>query len=123
MWYNMKYFKLEEFACPCCGENMISQSLVDRLDKARELAGVPFVINSGYRCEKHNAEVGGSKTSSHLLGLAVDIKTTNSMDRYAILRSLEQVGITRFGIGKSFIHCDIDIAKPIKVIWTYYGEA
>ncbi len=116
------YFKMEEFECPCCGENLTSPTLVKKLNKAREIAGVPFVINSGCRCEKHNKEVGGSPTSSHLRGLAVDIKTTGSRNRFKILTSLLNVGFTRLGIGESFIHTDIDGAKAQEVIWDYYKE-
>ncbi|MDL2299046.1 D-Ala-D-Ala carboxypeptidase family metallohydrolase, partial [Synergistaceae bacterium OttesenSCG-928-D05] len=32
------------------------------------------VITSGYRCEKHNAEVGGVPRSKHREGHAVDVK-------------------------------------------------
>lgn len=118
----MTYFKMEEFACPCCGENFISPTLVAKLNKAREIAGVPFVINSGCRCVNHNKEVGGSPTSSHLKGLAADIKITGSRDRYDILSSLLTSGFTRFGVGESFIHADIDGAKAQEVIWDYYKE-
>ena len=34
----------------------------------------PIVINSGYRSEEVNRKVGGSPTSNHLTGCAVDIK-------------------------------------------------
>ena len=34
----------------------------------------PIVINSGYRSEAVNKKVGGSPTSNHLTGCAVDIK-------------------------------------------------
>jgi len=117
-----KYFKLDEFKCPCCGENGISQHLVDKLDQAREIAGVPFFINSGYRCEVHNKKVGGSPTSSHLLGLAVDIRTNSSGQRFRILDSLLKVGFNRVGIGEHFIHCDIDKGKAENVCWTYYKK-
>jgi len=118
----MNYFKIKEFECPCCGENLISPTLVSKLNNAREIAGVPFVINSGYRCEKHNKEVGGSPTSSHLKGLAADIKTAGSRNRFKILNALIKAGFTRLGIGESFIHCDIDKTKAQEVCWTYYKE-
>lgn len=115
----MKYFKIDEFNCKCCGKNEIKQELIDDLEHARELAGIPFVINSGYRCPKHNKEVGGKTNSSHLQGLAVDIKAVNSRDKYLILKSLIISGFNRIGIGSDFIHCDIDNTKDIQVIWTY----
>jgi len=117
----MNYFKMEEFACPCCGENLISPALVQKLNYAREVAEVPFVINSGYRCEKHNKEVGGSPTSSHLKGLAVDIRTKGSRDRFDILSSLLTEGFKRLGVGQDFIHADIDNSKTQEVMWDYYN--
>ena len=45
-----------------------------------EAAGfeVPLKVNSGFRTEAHNDEVGGSKTSSHLKGLAGDFVPLNT---------------------------------------------
>ena len=42
------------------------------LEKVRDLLGVPIHINSGYRGPKVNAAVGGSSTSAHMTGQAVD---------------------------------------------------
>lgn len=44
------------------------------LEPIREKIGCPLVISSGYRSEKVNALVGGSKTSQHILGQAADIQ-------------------------------------------------
>ena len=118
----MRYFKVTEFASPDepgSGFNM-DKDFVCLLDKARELAGVPFRITSGYRSEKHNKKVGGVKHSSHLRGLAVDIYTPDSNTRFLILDSLFRVGLTRFGLGENFIHVDADELKPSNVVWTYY---
>ena len=42
------------------------------MDKVRRKLGAPIKVNSGYRCAELNAAVGGSATSSHSSGLAVD---------------------------------------------------
>lgn len=42
------------------------------LEDVRELLGNPIQISSGFRCTKLNTLIGGSKTSQHTLGLAVD---------------------------------------------------
>ena len=34
----------------------------------------PVIVNSGYRSQEVNAKVGGSRTSSHMNGLAADIR-------------------------------------------------
>ena len=50
------------------------EALVDEvLDPARRKLGKPIVVNWGYRCQKHNLEVGGVKNSQHMVGEAADI--------------------------------------------------
>lgn len=43
------------------------------LDPLREAYGKPIYVNCGYRCPELNAVIGGSRSSQHLSGLAVDI--------------------------------------------------
>jgi len=90
------------------------------LDTARDIAGITFNINSGFRCPRHNKEVGGSPTSSHLKGLAADIKADTSRKRYLVVKALIQTGFNRIGIGKNFIHVDLDLDKTDNLMWTYY---
>ena len=47
----------------------------------------PIIINSGYRSEAVNKKVGGSPTSNHLTGCAVDIKVFGIEEalRYAVI--------------------------------------
>lgn len=94
--------------------------LVDLLDKARELAGIPFKISSGKRTAAENKSAGGVEDSAHLLGYAVDLVCTDSSSRSKIINSLIKVGFTRIGIGKTFVHADCDPNKPQQVIWHYY---
>jgi hypothetical protein len=44
------------------------------LEPLRLHIGKPIIVNSGYRSQAVNAKVGGSRTSSHLNGLAADIR-------------------------------------------------
>ena len=115
------YFSRKELECRCCGVCLVDDNLISRLNQARELAGIPFIITSGYRCEKHNAEVGGVPTSSHTKGLAVDIAFKDSNQCFKIMKSLLDAGFNRIGINfaKSFIHCDIDGDKPQNVLFKY----
>jgi hypothetical protein len=48
--------------------------LVLWLDLLRRAWGAPVLVNSGWRCRAHNAEVRGSKSSRHLIGCAADIR-------------------------------------------------
>lgn len=97
----------------------LKPELVSMLDKAREVAGVPFKINSGFRTPEQNEKAGGVKDSAHMSGLAVDISCTNDVNRWAIINSLISVGFTRIGVAKTFIHADCDKSKTQKVIWMY----
>lgn len=115
----MKHFKMGEFACSCCGEVDMDDTLLGMLNEARETAGVPFVITSGFRCEEHNANVGGTKGSAHTLGYAVDIAATNSRNRLVIVQALLKAGFNRIGIAKTFVHVDVDESKPQNVMWVY----
>lgn len=84
----MKYFSIKEL----CNSSTANQRKINNypnnqiiknlktlvefiLDPLREKYNKPIYINSGYRCEKLNKLVGGSKNSQHLYGLAADITT------------------------------------------------
>jgi len=122
----LKHFDFEEFDCPTLEGSGLPTSdggkmcidFLKKLDEAREIANVPFVITSGYRTPQHNLDVGGRVGSSHCKGLAVDIACNNSGDRVKILTALIQVGFRRIGIHKSFIHSDLDHDKP-NALWLY----
>ena len=116
----MKYFTLDEFDCPSLpnsGKNMDTNFLT-KLEEAREIAGVPFKITSGYRTKEHNEAVGRVANSSHLIGVAADIAVSSGSERYIILNALLKAGFKRIGVAKTFIHCDTDDSKSNSV-WTY----
>ena len=115
----MNNFSIDEFKCPCCGQVEMQDSFLKLIDIARTTAGVPFVITSGYRCEKHNKDVGGKTDSAHTKGYAADIKCVDSSSRFKIINALIKVGFKRIGIADSFIHCDNDPSLPQEVIWKY----
>lgn len=98
---------------------LMDETFLSMLDDARVKAGIPFIINSGFRTQKHNKKVGGVKDSAHLKGVAADIKCVDSRSRFIIINALIDAGFTRIGIARTFIHCDIDIDKPQNVIWVY----
>ena len=64
--------------------NQPSKEVIDNLNKLinylnpiREEWNKPIYVTSGYRSQELNSVVKGSKTSSHLLGLAVDLWVPN----------------------------------------------
>ena len=121
-----KYFDLREFRSPDAEHSgsLMSHEFVSKLDKAREIAGIPFKINSGYRTREHNSHLiangyKASPNSSHMKGIAADISAKTSGQKYVILIALLAVGFNRFGIGDTYIHVDMDPDKPANMIWTY----
>jgi zinc D-Ala-D-Ala carboxypeptidase len=115
----MHHFKFEEFGCNHCGENHMEEEFLLMIDYARNVAGTPFTITSGYRCQEHNANVGGVPSSPHTRGWAADIACDSSSKRFAIINGLIEAGFTRIGIADKFVHVDCDPNKAEEVIWTY----
>ena len=117
----MKHFEEHEFDSPDLEGSGVymNKDFLEKLDEAREIADLPFKINSGFRTFRHNKKVGGKSDSSHLRGLAVDISCTDSRSRYYIITALLEAGFNRIGVGDTFIHVDDDKEKSKNVIWTY----
>lgn len=108
------------FACKCgCRGNQIDPCVVVTHQALEEECLTTLPVNSGWRCQKHNKAVGGSPTSSHLKGLAADLGCKDSTERYHILRAAMHQGVSRIGIGKEFVHIDMDRGKDQRVIWLY----
>ena len=78
-WDDIKYFTREEFRCQCGGKYCNgfpaepAEETVRMADEIRRRGGVPLHVNSGVRCKRHNAEVGGVSNSLHTTGQAVDL--------------------------------------------------
>ena len=107
----MKYFKEKELCCKCCGqlppfarENI--EALVENvLDPLRERYGKPIVVNSGYRCPKHNKEVGGAPRSQHMAGEATDIRPSEPIDLNRLRQLIiESRKFDQLIVYKNFLH-------------------
>lgn len=121
MAQDTKNFKVSEFACHCgCGFNIIDQRVIDMAQTIRDALGVPVHVNSGCRCEKHNAKVGGIKGSKHTKGLAADLSCSKgSKVMFETVKKLHAQGklpdldyCIRY---KTFIH--IDCGGRRKSLW------
>lgn len=117
-----RYFKESEFTrcSPACSLQDMDQNFMDTLDAIRSLAGIPLVLNSAYRSLEHEVKMGRSGTSSHCKGIAADIRCNSDSNRWKIIDAARRLGVKRFGIGKNYIHIDIDREKTQEVIWHYY---
>ena len=118
-----KYFTEDELRCKCgCGKADMDSWFMDLLEEIREEVGEPFIVTSAYRCPEYNNKVSSTGLGGpHTTGRAIDIKANSSL-KYKISIASYKEGITRFGIGKSFIHIDnlkeVDLFTE-EVIWTY----
>ena len=114
MAHDTKHFKVSEFACKCgCGTNNIDQRIIDMAQKIREEIGEAVRVNSGYRCEKHNARVGGVKGSFHTKGLAADLSSSiGAIKMFEAVKKLKEAGQLQdleyciLYKRKNFIHID-----------------
>lgn len=121
-----EYFTFSEFDSPDepgSGETHMDEAFIYKLDAARKIAGIPFIITSGYRTESHNEKVGGVANSSHIKGLAADIAALTDEQKYAIAGAAVDVGINRIGWGRTFIHLDVDPDKTQNIVWNYGNSA
>lgn len=121
------HFTTDEFACPCthveCQEQRIAQNFVVKVQKVRDGYARPVRIDSGYRCQWHQADLAaaGYETakgiSQHQLGNAGDLKPYDPAGFPDMLAQCEQQFIA-IGEAKTWCHCDLraDIARR----WYYY---
>ena len=103
-----KHFTRNEFACNCgCGSNTVDYALLVILEKVREHFGKPVTVNSGHRCAKYNALVGGAKNSQHVLGRAADIVVLG-VSPQEVVKYLLETYPDQYGIGRyeTFTHVD-----------------
>jgi uncharacterized protein YcbK (DUF882 family) len=94
--------------------------LIKHMEVIRAACGnQPIKITSGYRSSKHNAAVGGSKTSEHVKGRAADftVKGKTPKQVYDIIEELINRGaIPAGGLGlyKRWVHYDF---RGVNVRW------
>ena len=78
----MKYFTMKELTKSSTADKLgidntptpeasvaLSNLVTHVLDPLREMYGKAITVNSGYRCPKLNAAVGGAKNSQHMRGI------------------------------------------------------
>ena len=133
----MKYFSEKEFWCKCsqCQKGdadldipeggMIGsvkeniKALVENvLDPLREKYGKPIVVNSGYRCPRHNLAVGGVTNSQHMKGEAADITAGSPEENKRLAEILEQNG--KYDQMIKYLNKDGGI-RFIHVSWKRFG--
>lgn len=116
--------KLDEvnlvYVVPDCEQSELSPVLLDYIRLAQRMAGFQFTITSAFRSQEYERSKGRKGTSSHCKGLAVDVSTKDSHTRFKVVAASLYAGFPRIGIGKSFVHLDIDETKAHPIIFHYY---
>lgn len=105
-----QHFRSSEFDCKgykCCVYTKINMRLVKKLEKLRKILGFALIINSGFRCETHNKNVGGAKYSKHRYGLAADIHIPKEKNIDEIAKIAKKLGFRGIGKYDTFIHLDV----------------
>jgi zinc D-Ala-D-Ala carboxypeptidase len=106
-----------DLACPCCQTCKPNPTLLDALNLLQTMVGTQLQTNSGYRCPKHNAAVGGAPHSEHLTGEAADIRCANLAPISLYLAAEQIPAFSQGGIGlypADFIHLDV---RPTRARW------
>lgn len=103
------HFSRAEFRCKClqCDFDTVDAQLLEVLESVRQFYALPVIITSGCRCAAHNAAVGGSANSQHLLGRAADF-VVKGISPDGVANYLELAYPGRLGIGRypNFTHAD-----------------
>lgn len=105
---------------PACEPSALNPLVVDRIIMAQKMCGFQFSITSAFRSQAWERNKGRKGNSSHCKGLAVDISTIDSHTRFKVVASLLYAGFPRLGIGKTFVHVDMDETKAHPIIFHYY---
>jgi len=119
-WKAFPNFKSGEMACRCSDPRCpgktapVSEEFMQRLQRARTRAGVPFSITSCCRCVAHNRAIGSNDSSDHVCGngrvtCGADIAAADSSRRFRILQALFAEGFDRIAVSfeRNFIHVGI----------------
>jgi hypothetical protein len=114
--------------CGCNGMIRIYREVLIRLDLARSVAGLPFILTSGCRCGVHNAFIKASKNSDHicdqvsgLVTCGVDIRATNDRERFLIMRGAFAAGFDKIApdYTRNFVHLGLSYRSDERVSWRY----
>lgn len=118
---NLEYLNIQQFDSPDLPGSSVNMDLefLYKLNAVGGVLGKRLIVTSGYRTKVHNVKVKGSNNSSHLRGLGADVVCLSGRDKWHFITACMSVGLTRFGVGKSFVHVDCDKSLPSKVFFCY----
>ena len=88
--------------------NNIKELVFHILQPLRDKFDVPIHINSGYRCLKLNAAVGGVPSSQHVMGQAADI-VVEGKKPIEVAEMIVEMGLPydQIGLYGTFVHVSV----------------
>jgi zinc D-Ala-D-Ala carboxypeptidase len=100
------------------------------MEEVRELLGnTPLRVTSWYRSPVLNSAIGGSRTSAHMKGLAVDFKPPAGMtlnQAFSIIAAsdipFDQLIEERTRDGAFWIHIGFSLKKPRREVLVAFGQ-
>lgn len=117
----LKFFDPKEVADSRRGSIVLDLEFGMKLDRIREEHGSPIQVNSWYRTQEHDWEIGGK--GNHVSGAAADVVPRNG-DWYGLAALAFKHGMLGIGFNPpSFLHFDMnrDYERQGKrpAIWKY----
>lgn len=120
------HFNAREFRCKCGKEHdfQIADDLIEKLEKLYEaLDCSKIIVTSGYRCEQHDKNVGGSGNGQHTLGKAADIccygQDGQPISSKIVCCKAQDIGFTGIAnITAAYIYTHVDVRTGSK----WYGD-
>ena len=105
--------------------NNIKEMVYQVLQPLRDYICKPIIINSGYRCLKLNAAVGGAPTSQHVQGQAVDIRV-DGMTPYEVAQAVLELHLPydQMILYNDFLHISIGTRDRRQLLYnkSYNGQ-
>ena len=109
--------------CKCkrsdCDAILMQSEFLIKLEKLRELFGIPISPTSARRCVFWNGMVDGSRRSQHIYGNACDFWFQDQIEKERFIRIAENVGFLGIGTGTHLVHID---NRKKYTRWSYEGK-
>lgn len=120
-----KKLNIDNSKVPEYVKNNIKEMVFQVLQPLRDYIDKPITINSGYRCLKLNAAVGGVPTSQHVQGQAVDIKV-DGLSSFEIAQAVLDLHLPydQLILYNDFVHLSIGTRDRRQLLYnkSYNGE-
>lgn len=120
------HFNISEFRCKCGKEHetLNDPELIEKLEKLyAALNCSKIIVTSGYRCEQHDKNVGGSGNGQHTFGNAADIccygQNGQPISSKTVCCKAQDIGFRGIAnITAAYIYTHVDVRTGSK----WYGD-